>query len=54
VAVGIRDGVVLWGSLPSRALGHVQEWRAAHVRELLEDWERSREHQPLRPIAPLE
>jgi len=54
VAIAIADGAVLWGSLPRRALGHVQEWRAAHVRELEEDWQRARAHQPLEPIAPLE
>jgi hypothetical protein len=26
-AIAIRDGSVLWGSLPRRAMGHVQEWR---------------------------
>jgi hypothetical protein len=54
VTIGIRDGAVLWGSLPRRALGHVQEWRQAHLAELEEDWERARRKQPLAPIAPLE
>jgi hypothetical protein len=54
VAVTIRDGAVLWGSLPGRALGHVQEWRQAHLAELEENWERARGKQPLRAIAPLE
>lgn len=53
-AVSIRDGAVLWGSLPRRALSHVQEWRQAHVVELEENWERARAKQFLRPIAPLE
>jgi hypothetical protein len=53
-AVSIRDGAVLWGSLPRRALGHVQEWRQAHVAELEDNWERARAKQLLRPIAPLE
>jgi uncharacterized protein DUF4160 len=54
VAVSIRDGAVLWGSLPARALGHVQEWRQAHLGELEENWERARGKRPLQPIAPLE
>jgi uncharacterized protein DUF4160 len=54
VAVSIPDGDVLWGSLPGRALGHVQEWRQAHLAELEENWERARGKQPLRHIAPLE
>ena len=53
-AVSIRDGLVLWGSLPRRALGHVQEWRQAHLGELEDNWERARAKQLLRPIAPLE
>ena len=53
-AVAIADGSVLWGSLPKRAFGHVQEWRQAHVAELEEDWERARARRPLTPIAPLE
>jgi hypothetical protein len=53
-AVSIRDGLVLWGSLPRRALGHVQEWRQAHLAELEDNWERARAKQLLRPIAPLE
>jgi len=28
-AIAIQDGAVLWGHLPRRALGHVQEWREA-------------------------
>jgi len=54
VAIGIRDGAILWGSLPRRALGHVQEWRQAHVADLEENWERARRKQLLTPIAPLE
>ena len=53
-AISIQEGAVLWGNLPRRALGHVQEWRAGHIRELEEDWERARAHQPLQPIPPLE
>lgn len=54
VAIAISDGTVLWGSLPGRVLGHVEEWRRAHVPELEDDWERARRQQPLNAIAPLE
>jgi hypothetical protein len=53
-AIAIGNGAVLWGSLPRRALAHVQEWRQAHVAELEEDWERALARRPLNPIAPLE
>jgi len=53
-AVSIGDGLVLWGSLPRRALGYVQEWRQAHVAELEQNWERARARQRLQPIRPLE
>lgn len=53
-AISIRDGRVLWGSLPTRAMAHVEEWRAVHVDQLLGDWERARNREPLQPIEPLE
>jgi hypothetical protein len=53
-AINIRDGKVLWGSLPRRAMGHVQEWRQAHAAELEDDWRRARAREPLTPIEPLE
>jgi hypothetical protein len=42
------------GSLPPRVLGFVTEWAALHGRELMDNWERARRGQKLRPIAPLE
>ena len=54
VAVSIREGAILWGGLPRRALGHVEEWRQAHLDELEEDWDRARMKEVLKPIAPLE
>ena len=42
------------GHLPRRALGLVQEWRRAHVEELLACWDLARGEQPLPSIAPLE
>jgi hypothetical protein len=54
VAIAIQDGSILFGSLPTRALSHVIEWRLAHVDELLADWECARRREPLNPVAPLE
>lgn len=48
------DGVVLAGSLPSRALALIGTWAALHRDELADDWERARRMVPLLPIAPLE
>ena len=53
-AILVQDGAVLSGSLPRRAMAHVQEWRQAHVAELEADWQRARANQPLERIEPLE
>jgi len=52
--IDIRTGMVIRGSISRRALSLVEEWRDAHVKELLDNWERARKRQPLAYIAPLE
>ncbi len=52
--INIRTGEVLHGSLPRRAISLVDEWRTLHVGELLDNWERARQRQPLSYIEPLE
>jgi hypothetical protein len=52
--IAIETGAVVRGSLPKRVLSLVEEWRVAHVKELLADWERARQRLPLVYIAPLE
>jgi hypothetical protein len=47
------QGVVIAGSLPSRALALVGEWARLHGDELGENWERARREEPLEPIDPL-
>ena len=47
------DGTVIAGELPARALRFVREWAALHGAELLANWERARNLEPLEPIAPL-
>lgn len=53
-AIDIQSGEVTEGSLNRRALKLVEEWRQAHVDELMEDWDLARSRHPLNRIAPLE
>ena len=52
--IDIDTGEVLKGSLSKRSLSLVEEWRKLHIEELMQNWERARQHQSLRYIAPLE
>ena len=49
----IDDGQMIEGSLSARALRLVEEWRLLHVEELLSDWERAQNREPLTKIDPL-
>lgn len=48
-AISIKDGSVLDGDLPEKALNLVKEWIKIHKKELLEIWET----QNFRKIEPL-
>lgn len=50
----IKTGVVIGGSLPSRAKKLVNEWRRMHKDELLNVWAAAQEIRPLKKIKPLE
>ncbi|TSE27929.1 DUF4160 domain-containing protein [Tepidimonas aquatica] len=50
----IETLTMLRGALPRRAHAMVLEWAAAHRDELMEDWQRCQQRQPLLPIAPLD
>lgn len=52
-SIGIESLAVLAGELPPRARRLVVEWAFTHRVELLENWHRARDHQPLRAIDPL-
>lgn len=52
--IDIRSGEVIRGSLSRRTLALVDEWRQLHVDELLDNWARANQRQPLAYIAPLE
>ena len=46
--------LVIRGEFPARAERLVLEWMQLHGEELLENWTRARQRQPLQRIAPLE
>lgn len=50
----IESASVMDGKLPKRAAKMVQEWANAHRNELLENWARAQQGEPLHPIEPLE
>ena len=50
----IIDLALLEGSLPSRVTALVLEWAFLHRHELLEDWQRAMQKQPLKAIKPLD
>lgn len=52
VSIEIRTGMIE-GKMGKRALRMLFEWTDLHHDELLDDWERARNRQPLRPIEPL-
>ena len=53
-SIRIDNGETLEGTLGTRAMRLVEEWRALHQTELLEDWKRAEARQPLNKIEPLE
>lgn len=48
------EGIIVEGNFPKRALQLVIEWLSLHKEELLENWRRTQNGEPLKPIAPLE
>jgi hypothetical protein len=52
--VGIGPIAVLVGKLPSRATSLVVEWAALHQQELMLNWDRARNDQPIERIPPLD
>lgn len=51
--ISIIDLVIIQGKIPSRALGMVTEWAVLHQDELLENWEKAVNLEPLSKIIPL-
>jgi hypothetical protein len=52
--IRIETGEVIEGSLSSRALRLVEEWRLLHQDELVNDWALAQDRLPLIKIEPLE
>ena len=51
--VSIEDGLLIAGSLPSRAARLVEEWRAVHLEELWAAWAAVHDERSPATIAPL-
>ncbi|PZD73366.1 hypothetical protein C1752_02178 [Acaryochloris thomasi RCC1774] len=51
--ISINTLGVIEGKLPPRIMGMVSEWASMHQDELLADWEKSKNLEPLEKIAPL-
>ena len=54
IRVNIETGEIMSGNFPKRAEKLVLEWRQLHVDELIQDWQRAEQRQPLERIEPLE
>lgn len=52
-SIAIETLEILGGALPRPALRLVNEWAELHRGELLSNWERARDEQPLEDIEPL-
>jgi len=51
--ISINNLSILKGHLPPRSLGLVIKWAGLHQKELLENWERIKNKEPLPKIEPL-
>jgi hypothetical protein len=51
--IAIETLELLEGSLPKRALALAHEWAELHRSELMENWQRARNKEPLQDIDPL-
>jgi len=52
--VGIEPIMVLDGKLANRATSMVIEWAALHQQELMNNWHRLQNEEPIQKIEPLE
>jgi hypothetical protein len=51
--INIQDSCVMRGSLPNRQLKFVLAWCELHKDELMQNWELSKNDEPLNKILPL-
>jgi hypothetical protein len=52
--IEIESAQVIRGDLPGRATNLVFDWARQHREELMENWDRARQHTQLKRIAPLD
>ena len=52
--IGIEPIALLNGTLPNRAASMVFEWAALHQRELMQNWRRLHNEEPVVRIEPLQ
>lgn len=52
-SIAISSGALLAGRLPARVLALAVEWAAEHEAELIDNWTRAQNDQPLERIEPL-
>ena len=52
--ISINDMTIIYGSLPPRVVGLVMEWLSMHQKDLIDNWQKSIDQQPLEKITPLE
>jgi hypothetical protein len=52
ITITIEEGIVE-GKMPKRALKMIFEWMELHKLELIEDWNRAKNKEPLLKINPL-
>ncbi len=51
--ISIQEGAITKGALPLKQLKLVLAWAEIHQEELLENWERARQHGQISKIDPL-
>jgi len=51
--IDIEKNEIIGGELPPRVLVLVKEWSAMHKTELMDNWERARQQESHKDIAPL-
>jgi len=52
--IDLNNLSILQGKLSPRVLGLVVEWATLHQAELIENWERAKNQQPINKLEPLE
>ncbi len=52
--IAILDGAVIEGRMPTRALSLLEEWRSAHIEELMNCWAHVMAREAPGKIEPLE